>query len=37
VFNVLPLSGVVNELAADIVRFERPRTEAAYPARAAGE
>jgi DNA-binding transcriptional MerR regulator len=40
VFNVVPLSGVVNELAADIVRFDRPRTEEsepAYPARAAGE
>ena len=40
VFNVVPLSGVVNELEADIVRLERPSTgaaEAAYPARAAGE
>ncbi len=41
VFNVVPLSGVVNELAADIVRFERPATKAdedpARPARAAGE
>ena len=41
VFNVVPLSGVVNELAADILRFERPKhggtVEGAYPARAAGE
>jgi DNA-binding transcriptional MerR regulator len=41
VFNVVPLSGVVNELAADIVRIERPTPgEAAprdRPARAAGE
>ena len=41
VFNVVPLSGVVNELAADILRFERPNhgetVEGAYPARAAGE
>ena len=41
VFNVVPLSGVVNELAADIVRIERPNGRdaipATRPARAAGE
>lgn len=41
VFNVVPLSGVVNELAADIVRIERPTrghgVDGARPARAAGE
>lgn len=41
VFNVVPLSGVVNELAADIVRIERPTSgqgvDGARPARAAGE
>jgi DNA-binding transcriptional MerR regulator len=41
VFNVVPLSGVVNELAADIVRIERPTAgkvvDGARPARAAGE
>jgi DNA-binding transcriptional MerR regulator len=40
VFNVVPLSGVVNELAADIVAIERPAGETpdrARPARAAGE
>ena len=41
VFNVVPLSGVVNELAADIVRIERPTSgqvvDGAQPARAAGE
>jgi DNA-binding transcriptional MerR regulator len=41
VFNVVPLSGVVNELAADIVRIERPTQGDAKqrdrPARAAGE
>lgn len=40
VFNVVPLSGVVNELEADIVRFERPTPNAAsgaVVARAAGE
>jgi len=41
VFNVVPLSGVVNELAADIVRIERPTpgevVDRARPARAAGE
>jgi DNA-binding transcriptional MerR regulator len=40
VFNVVPLSGVVNELAADIVRIERPTSgvvvDGARPARAAG-
>jgi len=40
-FNVVPLSGVVNELAADIVRIERPTSgqvvDGARPARAAGE
>jgi len=40
VFNVVPLSGVVNELAADIVRIERPTSgqvvDGAQPARAAG-
>ena len=41
VFNVVPLFGVVNELAADIVRIERPTSgqvvDGARPARAAGE
>jgi DNA-binding transcriptional MerR regulator len=40
VFNVVPLSGVVQELAADIVRFERPvpaMPGQTRPARAAGE
>jgi DNA-binding transcriptional MerR regulator len=41
VFNVVPLSGVVNELAADIVRIERPTSgqvvDGSRPARAAGE
>ena len=40
VFNVVPLSGVVQELAADIVAFERPgatRPEPARVARASGE
>ena len=41
VFNVVPLFGVVNELAADIVRIERPTSgqvvDGAQPARAAGE
>ncbi|MGH9047868.1 MAG: MerR family transcriptional regulator [Acidimicrobiales bacterium] len=40
VFNVVPLSGVVNELAADIVRIERPTKDGAVEpvrqARAAG-
>jgi len=40
VFNVVPLSGVVNELAADIVRIERPTSgqvvDEPQPARAAG-
>lgn len=41
VFNVVPLSGVVNELAADIVRIELPTSgqvvDGSRPARAAGE
>ena len=41
VFNVVPLSGLVNELEADIVAFERPSGEEGspsdLPARAAGE
>ena len=41
VFNVVPLSGLVHELQADIVAFERPAAAAAEhrtrPARAAGE
>ena len=41
VFNVVPLSGLVDELAADIVAFERPvgdqTDHRARPARAAGE
>jgi DNA-binding transcriptional MerR regulator len=37
VFNIVPLSGVVDELQADIVRLERQRIEQPAPARAVGE